>query len=80
MPDGLLAPAVSRVRNIGVEGATVSRSNKRSTNQLLYASTPAGVKPLDPRALYLDTPDQLHYVPPSWEPLFMDAGIGFLER
>ena len=79
MPDGMLAPAVSRMRNIGLEGATVNSARlPSSARQLDFPATSTALPNLDPSAFLIESSVDEVYVPPAQEPLYIDAGVGFI--
>ena len=79
MPDGMLAPAMSRMRNIGVAGATVDAARlPSSARQLDFPATTAAIPNLDPSAFHIHSSDDEVHVPPAHEPLYLDAGVGFI--
>jgi len=81
LPDGMLAPALSRVRNVGRSGATVSEEDLQPhiLAQLAYNATDAAdAAAFDPAALVLE-PGGAAYVPPAWEPLHVGV-LDFLSQ
>ena len=77
----MLAPALSRVRNVGRSGATVSEEDLQPhiLGQLAYNATDAAdAAAFDPAALVLE-PGGAAYVPPAWEPLHVGV-LDFLSQ
>ncbi|KAJ1492297.1 hypothetical protein T484DRAFT_2976809 [Baffinella frigidus] len=79
MPDGQLGPAVSRVSNVGTDGATVNHQGDAFLlAQLAYSQVGETGQGLAAAGkLWLDESERTHYTPPAWEPLFL-GGIGFV--
>lgn len=77
IPDMMIGPAVSRISNIGTEGATVTASagaDKFLQDQLDYKAD-SGAR-IPPSAYTLD-PSEMQYTPPGWEPLYVGS-LGFV--
>ena len=82
--DMMLGPAVSRISNIGREGATVSpdAADPHVLKQLNYNNV--GNQSVAVDELYLHVPDgavegDRQYTPPCWEPLYLGS-VGFISQ
>mmetsp|Transcript_41434 Transcript_41434/g.84710 ORF Transcript_41434/g.84710 Transcript_41434/m.84710 type:complete len:1046 (-) Transcript_41434:18-3155(-) len=75
MNDMMLGPAVSRIRNIGTEGVTVSEDggDAHLQEQLQYEMVDTKIK----KSAYKLDPSEDTYTPPGWEPLFL-GNLGFV--
>jgi len=79
MPPMMIGPALSRVRNVGREGVTVTeKGDEFLQRQLEYAVAKNSQDSLPLDHLWIDKKDRNQFTPPMWEPLYLGAGIGFL--
>ena len=73
MADMMLAPAVSRIRNIGMKGATVMDNGDALLYQQLDYKAVGENTTFDHKRFWIDDTVAMHYVPPAWEPLYLGA-------
>uniref|UniRef100_A0A7S0HPS4 Alpha-1,6-mannosyl-glycoprotein 2-beta-N-acetylglucosaminyltransferase n=1 Tax=Hanusia phi TaxID=3032 RepID=A0A7S0HPS4_9CRYP len=79
IPDMMLAPAISRVRNIGRRGSTVNDIvHEDLIRQLNYLDVGSSAD-FDETSFHIDDSASLSHTPPAWEPLYV-GGIGFVSR
>eukprot|EP00961_Rhodomonas_salina_P158754 2137034-Rhodomonas_salina.6 len=77
MADMMLAPAVSRIRNIGVKGATVKDDGDDFLHQQLDYKDVGKNASFRRSHFWIDHTVPMHYVPPAWEPLYLGS-LGFI--
>jgi hypothetical protein len=79
--DMMLGPAVSRIRNIGRRGATVTAegADPHLLRQLDYNNIGELASARLADELYTHSEEQRQYTPPCWEPLFL-GGVGFVAQ
>ena len=79
--DMMLGPAVSRIRNVGRRGATVTAegADPHLLRQLDYNNIGERASARLADELYTHSEEQRQYTPPCWEPLFL-GGVGFVAQ
>ena len=77
--DMMLGPAVSRIRNVGRRGATVTAegADPHLLRQLEYNNIGERGSAWLAKEFYIHSEEQRQYTPPCWEPLFL-GGVGFV--